>query len=280
MQFPRGVGEIREPDMKDTVFWPVTALMKEVGRQIAMWRNDSVAKHLYSAVDFKTEADRRAHDLVCAGLARLFPGVEVVSEESPVHLTKRPDKYWLVDPIDGTASWYHGFDGFVTQAAYIECNVPLFGIVHAPVHGKTWTAVKGGGAHLSGKALPRLATSERLIVTDNTKMPHGIVSDIIALLPATGYLESGSLGLKSVLVADGSADLFVKDVCVRDWDLAPAAVILQEVGGCLALTDGSPYVFDGAFEKVGGFIVARDAMLMSKAVDAFARIKKNQVSTI
>jgi 3'(2'), 5'-bisphosphate nucleotidase len=263
--------------MKNADFLPVTALMEEVGRQIAVWRNDSAAKHLYSAVDFKTEADRRAHDLICAELVRLFPGVEVVSEESPVHLAKRPDKYWLIDPIDGTASWYHGFDGFVTQAAYIECKVPQFGIVHAPVFGKTWTAVGGGGAQLNGKALPRLAATERLIVTDNTKMPHGIVCDIITLMPASGYLESGSLGLKSIWVADGAADLFVKDVSVRDWDLAPAAVILQEVGGCLALADGSPYVFDGAYEKVGGFIVARDEMLMNKVVEAFARVKKNQV---
>lgn len=266
--------------MKHRDFLPVTALIEEVGRQIAMWRNDSTAKHLYSVVDFKTEADRRAHDLICAGLARLFPGVEVVSEESPLHLAKRPDKYWLIDPIDGTASWYNGFDGFVTQAAYIEYKVLQFGIVHAPVYGKTWTAVKGDGAQLNGNAMPRLAANERLIVTDNTKTPHGIACNIIAMLPATGYLESGSLGLKSTLVADGSADLFVKDVCVRDWDLAPAAVILQEVGGCLALADGSPYVFDGLFEKVGGFIVARDEILMGKVVNAFACIKKKQVSTM
>jgi 3'(2'), 5'-bisphosphate nucleotidase len=257
----------------------VQALMEEVGRQILIWRNDSEAKHIFSVLDFKTEADRRAHNLICTGLTRLFPGVKIVSEESLEYLDRRPDKYWLIDPIDGTSSWYHGFDGFVTQAAYIEGKVPQYGIVNAPVFGKTWTAEKGGGAQLNGKSLPQLSASERLIVVDNTKTPHGIARDIIEMLPANGYLESGSLGLKSVLVADGSADLFVKDVCVRDWDLAPVAVILAEVGGCLAMTDGSPYEFDGAIEKSEGFIVARDPMLMSKAVDAFARIKMNQVST-
>lgn len=266
--------------MKDSDFSSLTMLMEKVGRQIVAWRNDPAAKQLYSVADFKTEADRRAHDLICTGLARLFPGIEIVSEESPAHHAKRPDAYWLIDPIDGTASWYHGFDGFVTQAAYIECKVPLFGIVHAPVYGKTWTAAKGNGARLNGKALPQLVASERLIVTDNTKIPHGIAHDIIALLPTTGYLESGSLGLKSAHVADGTADLFVKDVYVRDWDLAPVAAILHEVGGHLALADGSPYFFDGAFEKAGGFIVARDAKLMSKAIDAFAWVKKNQASAM
>jgi 3'(2'), 5'-bisphosphate nucleotidase len=253
----------------------VVALMEETGRQIASWRTDAACRQLHSEADFKTEADRRAHDLICAGLAYLFPGVEIISEESPVHDSTRPVAYWLIDPIDGTASWYHGFDGFVTQAAYIEHNVPLFGIVHAPVSRKTWTATYGGGACLNGNPLFMLEPNERLIVTDNTSTPHGVSQDIMDILFATGYLESGSLGLKSVLVADGTADLFVKDVCVRDWDLAPAAVILHEVGAQLLLADGSPYVFDGAFEKTDGFIVARDAALMSRAISAFAQSKRS-----
>lgn len=261
--------------MKHDEFLPVVKLMEEVGRQIATWRDDDEFRLLHSEADFKTEADRRAHDLICAGLLKMFPGVEIISEESPVHNSTRPEAYWLIDPIDGTASWYHGFDGFVTQAAYIEHVRPLFGIVHAPVFGKTWSAAHGGGARLNNKSLSMLVPSERLIITDNTSAPHGVSHDIMALLPGSGYLESGSLGLKSVLVADGTVDLFVKDVCVRDWDLAPAAVILHEVGGQLSLADGSPYVFDGAFEKTDGFIVARDTVLMSRAVSAFSHSKKN-----
>ncbi len=260
--------------MKPADFLPVTTLMEKVGRQIVAWRSDATSKHLYSEVDFKTEADRRAHDLISDGLAQLYPGVEIISEESPVHDGDRPEVYWLIDPIDGTASWYHGFDGFVTQAAYIQQGVPQFGIVHAPVTGKTWTAVRDGGAFVNGRSLPVLVAGERLVVTDNTHEPHGVSRDIVVLLQATGYLESGSLGLKSVLVADGTVDLFVKDVCVRDWDVAPAEVILHEVGGHLSLANGAPYVFDGVFEKSDGFIVARDKTLMERAIRAFAQSKK------
>lgn len=261
--------------MRPADFLPLTALMEEVGRQVVAWRTDSASRHLHSEADFKTEADRRAHNLIFDGLAKLYPGVEIISEESAVHDGARPDIYWLIDPIDGTASWYHGFDGFVTQAAYIEHGVPLFGIVHAPVAGKTWTAVRGGGAYVNGRPMPMLAAGDRLVLTDNTREPHGVSRDLVSLLHATGYFESGSLGLKSVLVADGAADLFVKDVCVRDWDVAPAEVILHEVGGHLSMADGSPYVFDGAFEKTSGFIVARDAALMQRAVRAFALSKKS-----
>lgn len=254
--------------MKFSELPAVSALMESTGKSILSWRKDLKFRKLYSEADYKTEADRQAHDQICVGLSKIFPNIDVVSEESPSHDIERPSRYWLIDPIDGTASWYNGFSGFVTQAAYIEHGKPLFGIIHAPVYAKTWMALQGTGAYINGRQLPMLAKRKRLIVTDNTPTPHGISRQIISKMHTTGYLESGSLGLKSVLVAEGTADLFVKNVCVRDWDLAPAAIILQEVGGKLSLLDGSPYVFDGSYEKPNGFIVARDQSLLSDTVKA------------
>jgi 3'(2'), 5'-bisphosphate nucleotidase len=248
-------------------------VMEDVGGQILSWRNEAAFMHLHSVVEFKTEADKRAHQLIFSALNKLFPGIEILSEESSMPQSDRPDAYWLIDPIDGTASWYHGFDGFVTQAAYIEHGLPMFGIIHAPVLNKTWSAFRGSGAYLNNKPLPLLQVGKRLLVTDNTREPHGIAKMLIKHLNATGYLESGSLGLKSVMVAEGTADLFVKNVVVRDWDIAPAEVILHEVGGQVCLTDGSPYSFNGDFEKRTGFIVARDHDLMNKTVCFFKKIQ-------
>lgn len=262
--------------MKAIDFSPVSGLMESVGKAIVVWQSEPKFRQLYSEADYKTEADRQAHDQISRGLIQLFPSIEIVSEENSSHDHARPSEYWLIDPIDGTASWYHGFSGFVTQAAYIEHGKPLFGVVHAPLLSKTWTAVHGKGAYLNGKRLSKLAKADRLIVTDNSPVPHGISQYIIARLGATGYLESGSLGLKTVLVAEGSADLFVKDVCVRDWDIAPAAVILQEVGGSLSRLDGSPYVFSGSYEKHGGFIVARDQSLLSEVIRVLGPAKNNR----
>ncbi len=241
-------------------------VMEDVGDRILSWRNEASFMHLHSVVDFKTEADKRAHQLICSALNRLFPGIEVISEESSILPSGRPDAYWLIDPIDGTASWYNGFDGFVTQAAYIEHGLPVFGIIRAPALNKTWFAFRGSGAYLNKTPLPSLQVGKRLLITDNTREPHGIAKMLIKHLNASGYLECGSMGLKSVMVADGTADLFVKNVVVRDWDIAPAEVILHEVGGQVCLTDGSPYSFNGDFEKRSGFIVARDHDLISKTV--------------
>ncbi len=257
----------------------VLNLMKQVGYQIASWRNHQEFRRLYSEEEFKTEADRRAHNLINEGLEFLFPGVAIISEEGEVHSQNRPEIYWLIDPIDGTASWYNGFSGFVTQAAFIFEGSPIFGVIHAPISAKIWSSVKGSGAYLNGKRMSILMPRERLILTDNTPKPHGIAEKIANLLPVTNYLESGSLGLKSVLIADGTADLFVKDVCVRDWDLAPAAIILEEVHGYLRMANGSPYVFDGSYQKNGGFIVARDEQLLQKAVAAFAQSRNENENT-
>lgn len=259
--------------MKYSDFLSVIALMEDVGKRILTWRIDEAYKHLNSVADFKTEADQCAHNLIFTGLSEIYSNVEIISEESEGLKAPRPDAYWLIDPIDGTASWYHGFDGFVTQAAYIEAGIPLFGVVYAPALKKTWTALRDSGAYINGKRLPLLQPSDRLLLVDNTSSPHGIANEIALAMPVTGYIESGSLGLKTALVADGTADLFIKDVCVRDWDLAPAAVVLAEVGGAICMSDGSPYIFDGPFEKYGGFIVARDLGLLSKAIDAFAGCK-------
>ena len=160
------------------------------------------------------------------------------------------------------------------QAAYIENNTPIFGVIYSPFFHKTWTAFLGDGAYLNGKLLPSLNNSNRLIFADNTSSPNGITKSLMSILPSTGYFESGSLGLKSVLVADGTVDLFVKDVSVRDWDLAPAWVILQEVGGCLMQITGDLFNFKGSYEKEKGFIVARDKVLMNSALDALKKINK------
>ncbi len=243
----------------------VVPVLESLGRELLRWRTDDAARALHSRKDFKTEADRRADAFIKERLAAFFPGVPVWSEEDAAHCSTRPAAYWLIDPIDGTASWYDGFAGFVTQGAFIADGVPLAGIIHCPATSQTWTARSGEGAWCNGRRLERLAPHDRCVIVDNTPQPHGIAAELVRALPATGYRESGSLGLKAALVADGKVDLFVKRVPVRDWDMAPVAVLLAETGGCLVLPDGQPFGFDGPMEKVG-VIVARDAGLCARAV--------------
>lgn len=252
--------------MSNSAFTDIVKVVQTLSEQVAHWRNDNNARHLHSKQDFKTEADRRAHAFLKSELSNLYPDIPVISEEDEAHLSTRPTRYWLIDPIDGTASWYGGFSGFVSQVALVENAEPIFGVVVAPVLNKTWTALKNGGAFLNNAPLKSLKSSSRLVFVDNTPEPHGFAKDLMSSMNASGYYESGSIGLKSCLVADGTVDLFIKPVVVRDWDIAPVAVILKEVGGFLRLTNGSPFIFEGPMDKPEGIIIARDQVLLERAI--------------
>ena len=252
--------------MNNKDFLPVIRLLKDVGAKIKSWKFNPSYKKIHSKNNFKTEADLRSHEIIFHGLLELFPGVEIISEENYNDDIDRPEEYWLVDPIDGTSSWYHGYAGYVTQAAFFYKSSPIFGIVYAPEYNNMWIGKQNQGATINGERLNRLSHSERAIFVDNTETPHGIIENIMKTMDETSYMECGSIGLKSVLVADGSADLFIKDIIVRDWDLAPAYVILKEVGGCLSLINGDIYNFSGKMDKELGFIVSRDVKLEKKVL--------------
>ena len=241
-----------------------------IGDQIKLWREKREFRNILELKSFKTQADNEANNLIKNLLNMLDPSAIIISEEDNFLGDTRPEKYWLIDPIDGTASWYDGFDGFVTQLAYIENNQTLYGAVYAPVKNKFWSAIKGDGAYLNGKRLHKLKVTDRLNLVDNYSEPRNIAKDIFDNFNVSKYIECGSFGLKSCLVADGSADLFVKDIPFRDWDIAPVMIIIKEVGGVLSDLEGKQVKLSGSIEKNNGLVVSRDSDLSKKVVD-FAR---------
>jgi len=216
----------------------------------------------------KLLADKKAHKILVDGLLNLYPDIPIISEEDDSHSDIRPEYYWIIDPIDGTASWLDGFDGFVVQIALIKNKKPVYSMVYAPALDKTYYALKGKGAFLNGNRINVLNVQNKgLTIVDNTSEPCGISKLLFDSLSATNYVESGSLGLKCCLVAEGVADLFIKDVVVRDWDIAPAYLILLESGGKLTLPTGEEYIFDGPIEKTTGVVAVSSNSLANKVYE-------------
>jgi len=248
----------------------------EVGNAVADLRRTLAPEIARDRLAAQGRADMYAHGRLNELLAPMDPGVPIISEEDSAHAESRPDVYWLIDPIDGTASWSGGFDGFVCQLARIERGIATFGAIHAPVMGLTWQATRGAGALLNGQRLPMLrepATPRPLVVVDNYPQARGVSRDLIEWLGDATYLESGSIGLKAALVASGQADIFIKDVVVRDWDVAPALALAAEVGTFLRRTDGSPFLLTGSYEKVDGLIAAANAELGNSIVRWMAKTR-------
>lgn len=241
-------------------------ILQGVGQRLLEWRGQGGTAGAWEGTQFKAEADARAHQALSDALAKLNAHIPVISEEdATTHAAARPDVYFLIDPIDGTASYAGGFPGFVTQVALMEAGRPVLGAVHAPVLGKSWTAQVGAGAFLDGRRLRLARPPGRLLLVDNYPTPRGISESLFKALPATGYVESGSIALKMCLVADGTADLFVKDVILRDWDVAPADLILAEAGGWFSDSRGERFHYAGSFEKLG-VVAAADVETARRAL--------------
>jgi 3'(2'), 5'-bisphosphate nucleotidase len=251
----------------------VVDMVQELGRRLLDWRSDKGMREFVKEEEHKLAADIAADDFLRRNLTHLTPGIPVVSEEDATRSLERPPLYWLLDPIDGTASWRGGFAGFVTQLALISQEEPWFSVVHAPVLGKTYVAGPAGSGTLNGIPLVARKGRQPLVITDNTPQPHGICLPVMRALGTDGYHESGSLGLKICLVADGTADLFVKDVVVRDWDVAPGIAVLRAVGGILTRADGRAFQLAGGYDKLEGLLVARDRDLWRRAGLAMAQAK-------
>jgi len=200
---------------------------------------------------FKAVADGLAHEALTVRLNKLSPGLPIISEENPKSWQdRRPERYWLIDPIDGTASFVQGYPGFVTQVALMINNAPSLAAIYAPAHKQLYTGERANGAFLNGRPLAvRQGTAATLI--DNFPEPRGAAQSVYESLHLSRYIECGSIALKICRVADGTADLFFKDVPVRDWDLAAPQLILEEAGGVLTDSQGQKIPYTRDFERPG-----------------------------
>ena len=147
-----------EPDWMDCV--------REVAEALLAWREQGGGGGEWQGTQFKARADRKAHDLLAKLLASFGPDTPLVSEEdSASHVENRPARYWLIDPLDGTASYAHGFDGIVCQAALMDADGPVEAVVIAPALAYEFHARKGAGAWGNGRPLAaRPCAQAKLIV--------------------------------------------------------------------------------------------------------------------
>jgi len=186
-----------------------------------------------------TTADHEANDIIVTALEALSPKFPVVSEESIPELGVRCgwDRFWLIDPLDGTREFLKGNGEFTVNIALVVEGQPVLGVVLAPVLGLSYFAWQGGGAYrsLSNKAAERIqvrhADCDDLTVAcgrgnrDNVRLQAFLSS-----LGAHREIARGA-SLKSCLVAEGSADVYARLGPTSEWDTAAAQVIVEEAGG-------------------------------------------------
>jgi len=228
----------------------------------------------WSDSQFKAVADNVAHDFLVLALSDKFPGVSVVSEEGVDPMAVYEGDHFIIDPIDGTASFAHGFDGWVTQIAYISEGVPVMAGIYAPASNEYFSATRNEGAYCNGQRLNvENYTRKNACLIDNYPQPQGVALELMLALNFKKYLESGSISLKICRIADGGADLFVKDMTPRDWDLAAPMLILAEAGGVITDVEGKAFRLGSKGRSHQG-IIAAASPLVAEQVRSWFRLRK------
>lgn len=202
-----------------------------------------------------TTADLAAHKIIMQQLAELTPNIPILSEEdADISLKKRSqwDRYWLVDPLDGTQEFIARSGDFATVIALIENNQPVMGVVYAPVSGVTYFAYQGKGAW----KIPEMDDSLRIHTLKHEQPDQPIAIAISRrqninritekLSPARNYelVPLGSAALKACLVAEGAVDCYIRLGPTGEWDTAATQCIVEEAGGRILSTRLEPLSYN------------------------------------
>jgi 3'(2'), 5'-bisphosphate nucleotidase len=188
-----------------------------------------------------TAADRAAHEVIVAGLAALAPQWPVLSEEAasaPYAQRRAWQRYWLVDPLDGTREFVKRNGEFTVNIALIDAGRPVLGVVQVPVRGEVYAAAEGVGAyHLAVDGARRelhVSTYRggllRVVASRSHASPE--LAQLLDALPGHQIVSIGS-SLKICLVAAGEADFYPRHGPTSEWDTAAAQCVLEQAGGQL-----------------------------------------------
>nr|BBI29712.1 L-galactose-1-P phosphatase [Malpighia glabra] len=204
-------------------------------------------------VDLVTETDKACEDIVFGLLKQHYPnhkfiGEETVAASGTFELTDEPT--WIVDPIDGTTNFVHGFPYVCVSIGLTIGKVPTVGVVYNPIMEELFTAIHGKGAFLNGNPIKVSSQAElitSLLVAEDVPnhdkpIVDAMTNGINSMLPKVRSIRMlGSCALDLCGVACGRVDLFYLTGFGGPWDVAGGAVIVTEAGGCIFDPSGKDF---------------------------------------
>jgi myo-inositol-1(or 4)-monophosphatase len=198
------------------------------------------------SIDIVTDADRASEEIVLAAIGREFPGHDILTEETEIESTGSR-WLWLVDPLDGTVNFAHGYPFFCVSVALAEQGKLIAGMVYDPLRQETFSAFRGGGAFLNGRSI-RVSQAEQLnrsvVATgfpyDRAFSPENNVAEFSTIVTRVqGLRRGGSAALDLSYVACGRLDGFW-ELKLKPWDMAAGMLLVEEACGKVSDRTGCP----------------------------------------
>tara|TARA_Y100000590_G_scaffold335764_1_gene382238 strand:- start:95 stop:889 length:795 start_codon:yes stop_codon:yes gene_type:complete len=203
-----------------------------------------------------TKADLDANDIILSELQKLEDRFPILSEESLVKWNKRKiwQKYWLVDPLDGTKEFINKNDEFTVNISLIENNKPVLGVIYAPALSLLYFAKKNFGSFKinscsilnnlnDAKEINVLKKDKLRIIGSRSHSNSNFLSWVDKKFKNYDFIIKGS-SLKFCEIAEGKADIYLRFGPTSEWDIAAGHIILEEAGGFLNDINGKEILYN------------------------------------
>jgi myo-inositol-1(or 4)-monophosphatase len=213
------------------------------------------------SIDIVTDADRASETLILEAIQREFPHHDILTEETPTSRSGSP-WLWIVDPLDGTINFAHGFPAFSISIAVMEHGRLLAGMVYDPLRRDGFFAARGAGAFFNDKRI-HVSRTDRLdrslLATgfpyDRAVSPENNLAEFCHVVTRVqGVRRAGSAALDLAYVAAGRLDGFW-ELKLKPWDMAAGMLLVEEAGGRVSDRTGQPTdVYTNAIVATNGHI--------------------------
>jgi len=228
-------------------------------------------------INIVTEEDRISEGMITSKIRERYPDHDILAEES-AETARHSRCRWIIDPLDGTTNYAHGYPVFCVSIAFEEDSEILLGVIYNPMLDEMFMAEKGKGAFLNGKKIAVSNTTDLSKSLLATGFPYDIRSNRNNNInyfngmakSAQAIRRAGSAALDMAYIAAGRFDGFW-ELRLRPWDTAAGCLMIHESGGIV--TD----LFGGAYHLEAPHILATNGKIHQGMINMFKMIDRESM---